>query len=222
MRRICFAIFLVFGFMIANAQRIDLSNKKSSITPGIKAGINFADYFRYKFPSGTEPGMDWSISFHSGVTLNIPLQKRFSLQPELLYTGAGSKLIATKMIGSALTVYHYEQRYHYISIPFVLQHRNEHGFLIETGPQPAYLLSAERIDSNHTKRNDTNNFNKFDLSWAFGIGYSSQKNWGVAIRYNYGLTSAIPGKNNLDFPVGSKLQNSVVQIGINLHFGCKN
>jgi len=220
MKKICFGCILFFGFIIANAQGIHSNKKESSISFGIKGGINFADFFRYKFPSGTEPGMDWSISFHSGVTMNIPLQKMFSLQPELLYTGAGSKLIVTKMIGSTSSVYHYEQRYHYISLPFLLQHKNDHGFLIETGPVPAYLLNAKQIDPTGTKTNDKNNFNKFDLSWAFGIGYASQKNWGVGIRYNYGLTSVLPKENKSNFPTGSRLQNSVVQIGINWYFGC--
>lgn len=222
MKKTGFFILLVFACRILNAQEIHSNKNESQVSFGIKGGINFADYFRYKFPSGTEPGMDWSISFHSGITMNIPLQKMYSLQPELLYTGAGSKLIVTKMNGSTSSVYHYEQRYHYISLPILLRHKNEYGFLIETGPVPAYLLNAKQIDPAGMATNDRNSLNKFDLSWAFGVGYASQKNWGAGIRYDYGLTSVLPKENMLGFPVGSRLQNSVVQIGIDWQFGCKS
>lgn len=222
MKKTCFSVLIILGYLTGNAQGIHSDKKEASISFGIKGGINFADFFRYKFPSGTEPDMDWSLSFHSGITMNVPLQKKFSLHPELLYTGAGSKLIVTKTSGSTSSVYHYEQRYHYISLPILLQHRNEKGFLIETGPVPASLVNARQIDPNDVKTNDKNSFNQFDLSWAFGIGYASEKRWGVGIRYNYGLTSVLPKQNKSDFPIGARLQNSVVQLGINWQFGCKN
>jgi len=209
----CF-IILFFGCIVVNAQ--SNSNKISSMNFGIKGGINFADYFRYKFLPGTEPGMDWSVSFHSGVTMNAPLNKKMlSLQTELLYTGAGSKLTSGRVPPSPTN---YEQRFHYLSLPVLLQRVNAHHFLIETGPVPAYLVKAKQIGPGDIETENKKNFNKFDLSWAVGIGYILKNNLGFGIRYNYGLTSVLPKNNSSGFPTNSRLQNSVVQIGASFKF----
>lgn len=204
----CF-ILLLLGGMAANAQT-NASNKTASVSFGIKGGINFADYFRYRFPSGTKPGMDWSVSFHSGITMNAPLKKKLSLQTELLYTGAGSISIFDSVFSGPIR---YEQRFHYLSLPLLLQHTTTH-FLIETGPVPAYLVKARQVGPDGARTDNKNSFHKFDLSWAVGIGYVYKNSLGFGIRYNYGLTSVLPKNNRLGFPINSRLQNSVVQIGV--------
>ncbi|HYK56061.1 MAG TPA: porin family protein [Flavisolibacter sp.] len=212
MRKTSCFILLWLGGIAANAQT-NASNKTSSISFGIKGGINFADYFRYKFPSGTKPGMDWSVSFHSGITLNAPLKKKLSLQTEVLYTGAGSKSIFDSVSPGPIR---YEQRFHYLSLPLLLQRTDTH-FLIETGPVPAYLVKAKQIGPGGAQTDNKNSFHKFDLSWAVGIGYVYKNSLGFGIRYTYGLTSVLPKKNSLGFPINSRLQNSVVQIGVSFH-----
>ncbi len=209
MRKTSCFILLLLGGMAANAQT-NASHKASPTSFGIKGGINFADYFRYQFPSGTKPGMDWSVSFHSGITLNAPLKKKLSLQTELLYTGAGSKSIFDSASPGPIR---YEQRFHYLSLPLVLQHRTTH-FLIETGPVPAYLVKARQIGPGGVRTDNKNSFHKFDLSWAVGIGYVYKNCLGFGIRYNYGLTSVLPKKNRLGLPINARQQNSVVQIGL--------
>jgi hypothetical protein len=57
------------------------------------------------------------------------------------------------------------------------------GFRLETGPQLGFLAGAKVGDS---EAND--DFNSFDLSWAFGAGYITPSGFGVDARYNLGLT----------------------------------
>ena len=99
----------------------------------------------------------------------------------------------------------------------LLQRINTHHFLIETGAVHAYLVKAKQIGPGDAKTENKNNFNKFDFSWAVGIGYSYKKSLGFGIRYNYGLTSVIPKNNSSGFPTNSRLQNSVVEIGLSFN-----
>jgi hypothetical protein len=211
MRKTTCFILLLFAGIVTNAQT-NSSNKTSSLNFGIKGGINFADYFRYRFPSGTKFGMDWSVSFHSGITMTAPLnKKKLSLQTELLYTGAGSKLIFDRVPPAPTK---YEQRFHYLSLPVLLQWLNTPHFLMETGPVPAYLVKAKQIGPDDAQTENKNSFNKFDLSWAVGLGYVCKNSLVFGIRYNYGLTSVLPKNSSLGFPPNSRIQNSVVQIGV--------
>src|SRR4029078_12675159 len=131
----------------------------------------------------------------SGVTMNAPLNKNmFSLQTEVLYTGAGRKLISDRVSPTK-----YEQRFHYLSLPVLLQRISTHHFLIETGPVSAYLINAKQIGPGDAKTEDKNIFNKSDISWSVCCGYFCKKSVGLGIRYNYGLTSILPKNNSSGF-----------------------
>lgn len=229
MKKISFFTFLLFACAYTFAQSTYSSKptRSSSMHFGIKGGVNLAEFLRNDFSSGMQPNVNMKTSFHGGFFMNTPLGTGgLALQPELLYNGAGSKITTTTTtyVGTVATTTtnSYDQVMHYAALPILLQWKSAGGFLIETGPVPAYLINAKQKGPNDTKTDNKGNFDKFDFSWAGGIGFMTGSGLGIGARYNFGLTNVLAENNpNSGYAANGKLKNSVIQIGLSWGFGGK-
>jgi outer membrane immunogenic protein len=75
----------------------------------------------------------------------------------------------------------------YLNIPIVAQFRDEFGFYAEAGLQPGILLGA-KDKYNGTTDDIKDDFNSFDFSIPFGIGYIYRKKLGINARYTLGVS----------------------------------
>jgi hypothetical protein len=190
-------------------------------TFGIKAGVNLAEFRVHNYPAGSEPTVNMKTSMNGGFFANIPLGTGgFAFQPEVLYSGQGSKMNVPTTVGTVTTKVKYEQDLSYITVPMMVQWKSMGGFYLETGPQPGFLVRAQQDGPGDTKTDNKDNFDKFDLTWGGGLGYMSKMGLGIGARYNLGLTNTIEdGGGNNSANNGPELKNSVIQFNLIWQFG---
>jgi len=219
MKKISLFVFALSAGVIVMAQ----DKTKMAIAPrfGIKAGVNLAEFRTNDYPQGSEPSVNMKTSMHGGFFANIPLGTGgLAVQPEVLYSGQGSKMNVPTTVGSVTTMTKYEQDLSYITVPIMLQWKSPVGVYVETGPQPGFLIRGKQEGPGDAETDNKSNFDKFDFSWGAGIGFLSRMGLGIGARYNYGLTNTIEdGGGNNSANNGPELKNSVVQIGLSWHFG---
>lgn len=195
---------------------------------GIKAGVNSAKLSvkddSYANPAFA-PETNHKTSFHAGAFVNIPLGGNFRLQPELIWSGQGSKMqqetSTTTGTGTTITKYNFEEDLHYVNLPIMLQLQSPGGFYIETGPQLSYLVDAKQKGRSPISTTDETDLDpvrdNFDIAWAAGVGYNTRIGLGIGARYNYGLRNIVKesssGNSQDDF------QNRVIQVGLTYQFG---
>ena len=176
------AVLTVLGFANVNAQEIKF---------GIKGGLNFAS-----ISGDNTKGTDVVTSFNLGLLSEIPISKKFSFQPELMYSGQGYSL---KDDTIALS---------YLNIPLMGKYYLTKGLSVEAGPQVGFLLAAK-----NDKTNIKDSFNTVDFGVNFGLGYKLDNGLNFVARYNLGLTDI----NNVESS-SSKNKNSVFQLSVGYFF----
>ncbi|MDP4149382.1 MAG: porin family protein [Bacteroidota bacterium] len=164
------------------------------------------------------------VGFHGGVLVSIPLSKKFSFQPEAMFStqGANGKPTLGYLVSATE-----EYRFNYIDVPLLLKYTFPSGLFLETGPQIGYLVSVDIdedvVGSYYTSHyHPKSQYKSTDLSWALGAGYLSPVNVGFDIRYNLGLTDFSNGSpaGMQSTPVqNGSVRNSVIQIGVFYLFG---
>jgi len=180
---------------------------------GLKAGVNLAEFRVHNM--SPKPDLNMKTSINGGFLVNIPLSGKIYFQPELIYSGQGSKMSTT--VGT--TTVSTEQDLSYIALPLMFQVKSSGGFFVELGPQPAYLVRAQS-EVGSTTTNNKDNYDKFDLALNGGIGYTSRVGLGVNARYSLGLTNTLEdGGGNNSSNDGPEAKNSVIQIGLFYIFG---
>jgi Outer membrane protein beta-barrel domain len=188
---------IAFAFII-------LSSAKAQIQFGIKAGLNIASLSLSSDLSGSGESLKSKTDFNAGVLVSVPLFNSFTLQPEINYSGQGAK----GSDGTTTTTLNYD----YINIPVLFKFNHASGLFAETGPQIGFLISANAKAEGQSEdiKNETSST---DFSWCFGVGYKSEMNLGIDIRYNLGLSNTV--KTSTD----GTSKNSVFQFGIFYLFG---
>lgn len=188
MKKIIAGLFvLVVTANVANAQHTEL---------GLKVGYNGSN-----FTDNNGDDFKMYSSFHAGLLAHIHLNKVFALQPEIIYSGQGTKF----------SVINTDYRYHlsYINIPVLLQFMTPGGFRIESGPQLGLLLSAS-AKSGNASSDIKSSFKSTDFSWAFGAGFITRSGFGFDARYNLGLSDISTASNTV--------KHSVIQAGVFYQF----
>ena len=177
---------------------------RAQVNFGVKTGFNLAN----ATGSGAA-GSSTRANFHAGVLAQIFITDALSIQPEVLYSGQGARVDFADGSGGTISGTH---KLDYINLPILLKYTASSGFLVETGPQIGFLISANASVSG-INEDEKDNFKSTDFSWVFGIGYMSLINVGLDARYNLGLT-------NIENPGSTgTVKNSVIQIGVFYRFG---
>ena len=175
---------------------------------GIKGGVNLATLEVDDDFAGLEDfETNNKTSFHGGIFVNIPLGDVLRFQPELVYSGQGSKVAGT-VLG---TEYRDEWDMHYLSIPLMFQVQSSGGFFAEAGPHVNFLLSAKDEEENDLK--DELDLKTLDYGVGVGIGYLSRIGLGINGRYNFGFANIYDQDDNF------KVKNRTINLGLVYHFG---
>ncbi|KMQ68333.1 opacity protein [Chryseobacterium sp. FH2] len=164
-------------------------------TFGLKAGLNVS--------SISHDEMTAKAGFYGGVFANIPVAKEFSIQPEVLYNGAGAKFDDSSDDKLNLS---------YISVPVMFQYNALPNLYLEAGPQFSFLIDS-KIKGNGASV-DSDNIKGFDFGIGLGAGYYITKNIGVTARYIAGVTDVAKKVGN--FQLEGK--NNVFQVGLAYKF----
>ena len=191
---------------------------------GIKGGVNLA---KFKVnddaytPASAAPDAENKTSFHAGAFVNIPIGGNFRLQPELVWSGQGSKIGETINTNTGSRTFRYEEDLHYLNLPIMLQLQTPGGFYVETGPQLSYLVDGKTKGTtpiSTTDETDMDDFrDNFDIAWSAGVGYVTRIGLGIGGRFNYGFRNIV--KENSAGVSRGDLENRVIQIGLTYQFG---
>ena len=182
MKYIClYLTIVVLGLNSINAQ---------NVTFGVKGGLNLASIDRY---INGQPDPKFRTSFHIGGFVEAPLWNKFSLQPELLYSGQGFRIKYSDEV--------YVQKLNYLNLPILLKYYISERLSVETGPQMGVLISSNVSDYEK----------KIDFAIDFGLAYKMEMGLGFGIRYNFGL-SYFDNFSNSDSPPFNK--HRVFQISV--------
>jgi len=180
---------------------------------GIKGGINSSTFSGDGFSDFNNPNS--RTSFNLGLLAEIPVSDKFSVQPEVLYSGQGYDIASRNDANDV------EYQLDYINVPVLAKFYLVDGLSLEAGPQVGFLVNSE-IDSNPAEDGgdvplDEDQFNKVDLSVALGASYKFRGGFFVNARYNYGLSDVYDDSYSGLFR-NSDVKHSVLQGGIGFMF----
>ncbi|TVZ28178.1 opacity protein-like surface antigen [Gillisia sp. Hel_I_86] len=185
---------------------------QESVYFGVKGGLNLSTFRGDGFGDFDNPSS--RTSFNLGLLAEIPLSDKFSVQPEVLYSGQGYDIASRNNANDV------EYQLDYINVPVLAKYYLIEGLSIEAGPQIGFLVNSE-IDSNPSGDGgdvalNEDQFNKVDLSLGLGASYKFRGGFFVNARYNFGLSDVYD-----DSYVGFKnsdVKHSVFQGGIGFMF----
>jgi hypothetical protein len=172
----------------ANAQK---TKQDEGIKLGIKGGLNVSNLM------GDVKDVAIRTSIHAGLVAEIIVNDKFSIQPELLYSGQGASDTSTG--GGRIKL-------DYITLPVLGKFPIAKNLSLETGPQIGFLVSGKE------KTNDSNetipNTKTIDFGLNAGLNYELNNGVFFQARYNLGLTDiGFYGDNK-------RASNSVIQFSI--------
>ncbi|WP_166384868.1 porin family protein [Polaribacter sp. 11A2H] len=178
-------LLTVLSIVNANAQDIEF---------GVKAGLNFAS-----INGDNTKDLGTVTSFNFGLMAEIPFTEKFSIQPELLFSGHGFSTGSDTNDFVALN---------YLNIPLMGKYYVTKRLSFEAGPQVGFLLSA--TDDN-TKADVKNAYKDLDFGVNLGLGYKLDNGLNFSARYNVGLSDINEVKTD-------KNRNGVFQVSVGYFF----
>lgn len=188
MKKLFFLTLALCTVLVANAQK---SKRDEGIKLGIKGGLNVANLM------GDVEEVAIRTSIHAGLVAEIIVSDKFSIQPELLYSGQGAS--DTRDGGGRIKL-------DYITLPVLAKFPIAKNLSLETGPQIGFLISGKYKDNDsNDKIEDTKTI---DFGLNAGLNYELNNGVFFQARYNLGLTDVgIAGDNN-------RASNAVIQFSI--------
>ena len=118
--------------------------------------------------------------FHIGIYGESYLGKYVALQPEILYSQQGYKIVDDS--GT------YTQELDYINIPLMLKLYPVKSFFLEAGPQIGFSIShKETFDSGFVLYDTSEEFEPNNLDWGVNVGAGFKSDSGISIGARYHL-----------------------------------
>ncbi len=173
----------ILGLAHVNAQDVEF---------GIKGGLNFATI------TGDNTSKNQTVTaFNFGAMAEIKISDKFSLQPELLYSGQGYDTdIDTEGIIAL----------NYLNIPVIAKYYVTKKLNLEAGPQIGFLLSTKGGTKDYKDL-----FKTTDFGVNMGIGYKLDSGLNFGARYVLGLS-------NINDAGGTTNKNGVFQLSVGYFF----
>jgi hypothetical protein len=177
---------------------ISISTYAQNIRVGFTSGISVAN-FRVKLGDDSEK-FDPKVGFTTGILLDIPAGRHFSIQPALNFVQKGMKEKQTLMgvtIKSSMNV-------NYVEVPlnFLYNSRRKAGnFFAGGGPSFAIGVSGKYKFNDGTNNvnedvkfgdSDEDDMKSFDLGANIIAGFSMNNGLMFALNYNAGLNNLLP------------------------------
>ncbi|HET8838581.1 MAG TPA: porin family protein [Flavobacteriaceae bacterium] len=191
-------VFTLFGAFSAQAQ-----NSTDLIQFGVKAGANFATITGDDFESPES-----RTAFHAGVLAELPVNERFSIQPEILYSAQGFSADGT--FGGV--DYTAEYKMDYIQVPILAKIYLVNGLNFQVGPQVGFRINESvefDTDLGESSEDFNSEENDIDFGVAAGLEYKFDGGFFIQGRYNYGFSEIYEDTD---------AHNSVIQAGIGFMF----
>ena len=189
---------------------------------GIKAGLNLSFFDEKLFD--IDPSL--KAGFNVGAVLNIPVNARFSLQPEILFSTQGTKYenVKSPVVGvNQISDAEFNYILSYVNIPIMAKINLIHGLHLLAGPQLGFLASFESEVTASIPGGPTitqsqsapdNSYATFDFALGLGLSYVIIPSLEVESRFNLGLTK-INDNNNGGTDI---IRNRVLQFGLLYYF----
>lgn len=193
MKKLFFLTLALCTVLVANAQK---SKRDEGIKLGIKGGLNVANLM------GDVEEVAIRTSIHAGLVAEIIVSDKFSIQPELLYSGQGA---SDTRDGGGRT------KLDYVLIPVLAKFPIASGLSVEAGPQLGFLVSAKYKD-NESNETVKDLYKTMDFGLDAGLEYELNSGVFFQGRYNLGLTDI----NNTDD--NRRISNGVIQFSIGILF----
>ena len=171
MKKVLLTVFAALMVFAASAQ----------FKGGVKAGANLANL------GGDVEGTDMLFGFHVGLYGQFGLSDALSLQPEVLYYGAGAK------VGDD------DYKLSYLAIPVMFKYQLGDMFNVQAGPQLGLLLSTDPSELKDGLKGT-------DFGLNLGLGATFSK-FSVDARYSLGLS-------NINDADDGDIKNNVIQISL--------
>ena len=176
---------------------------------GVKGGVNFANI------TGDDFGdPDARTSFNAGFVAEIPFSERFSIQPEVMYSGQGFDVQQFDQDNFLDNDENIEYQLDYIQVPILAKIYLVEGLNVQAGPQIGFKINEEidyqpNDDAGDIDLEDVSETEDIDISLAAGVEYKFDSGFFIQGRYNYGFTELIK-----DYDI----HNSVFQVGVGFMF----
>jgi hypothetical protein len=183
---------------------------------GAKAGVNFSNL------GGDVEDADARTGFHLGGLVEIPINERFSVQPEVLYSAQGAEFNESGNFGGVPYNYSVTTKLDYIQIPVMAKVYLVEGLALEAGPQVAFLVSDKYeydgdlgpFDDNGEGDLDEDDLSSIDVSLGAGVSYRLPMGLFFGARYNFGLSNVNDAADKDDY----KIHNNVIQLSAGFSF----
>jgi hypothetical protein len=188
MKKLFILLIALCSVLAVNAQK---TKREEGIKLGIKGGLNVANLM------GDVEDVAIRTSIHAGLVAEIIINDKFSIQPELLYSGQGASV--TSDGGGRIKL-------DYITLPVLAKFPIAKNLSLEAGPQVGFLVSGKyKTNDSNDKIEDTKTI---DFGLNAGLGYELNNGVFFQARYNLGLTDVgFAGDNN-------RASNAVIQFSI--------
>ncbi|MDF4201578.1 porin family protein [Maribacter sp. SA7] len=184
--------FFVLSFLIFNA-----SIWAQQARFGVKAGLNVSNI------DNNDPFYDensnYRTSFHAGLFAEIPLNSKFSFQPELLYSSIGKvdrydlnyRIFDLEPLGA--DSFKLVQKRNYLTVPLTFKWYVAERLYINAGPQVSFLLNTvskakgdDFPDSYEDAYKASGEF-KLDYGAVLGVGFFINDDINIGLQYYRGL-----------------------------------
>jgi hypothetical protein len=192
-------IYIAIAVMIVGTLSLNAQDRKNKATAGIKGGYNLSSV---SFDGTTET--ERLHGFHLGIYVESYIGKYISVQPEILYSQQGYKMIDED--GT------FTQKLDYLNIPLMFKFYPRKSFFLEAGPQVGFSISHKETYDSGRLFGDTSReleLNNFDFGINLGAGFKSDAGLTLAVRYHIGQN---------DIYDENKPKNSVWQISVGFEF----
>jgi hypothetical protein len=178
----------------------------SQILYGLRAGANIATTKNLiAFPEAR-------IGWFAGMAIQIPINKKLSFQPELIYSSKGDK--AQELNGQDFI----KLKLNYLNAPVLLNYRFDCRTSILFGPELGYLLNARWVLEENNLDITKQYPPRFDFAAIIGIQHYLPNGIGFEARYNYGFNTLYSVDAVGNRYSDSKGANRVFQFGITYKF----
>jgi hypothetical protein len=187
--------------MIVSTLSLNAQDRKNKATAGIKGGYNVSSV---SFDGTAETETERLHGFHLGIYVESYIGKYLAVQPEILYSQQGYKIIDED--GT------FTQKLDYLNVPLMLKLYPIKSFFLEAGPQVGFSISHKETYDSGRLFGDTSRElepNNFDLGINLGAGFKSDAGLTLAARYHIGQN---------DIYDENKPKNRVWQISIGFEF----
>ncbi|TXD52776.1 MULTISPECIES: porin family protein [unclassified Polaribacter] len=192
-------IYITIALMITSIISLSAQDRKNKSTAGIKGGYNVSSV---SFDGSSET--EKLHGYHIGIYGESYIGKYLSIQPEILYSKQGYKIIDEN--GT------YTQKLDYINVPLMLKVYPVKSFFIEAGPQIGFSIAhKETFDSGFILYDTSKEFEPSNFDWGvnLGVGFKSDAGVTLAARYHLGQS---------DIYDEDKPKNRVLQISLGFEF----